>query len=243
MYRVCHHFGVRPVIFFGREVRALIKLKHFLSMLSFLAVAVIVAPNVEAGPNNSKAELAMIPPVSSPVQQETLQPQASLTPQQQVDNVRATVSLSETYVLNLKETDPTMYCLAQNAFFEARAESLQNKVAVTEVVKNRLDSGKYAGTLCAIVRQKTSGICQFSWVCQNLGKIPLRDSNGDIRPEIYKQWYDSVLAAYIVQKNLVDPVVPGALNFYAQRTVHPSWANRFKRIAVIGGHTFMKPRE
>lgn len=210
-------------------------------MLSFFAVALV------CGPSFADRGVSIVPQVSSPTQ--TLPdpqvdvPKVALTPQQQVDNARNTVTLDRDYVLNLKHTDPTMYCLAQNAFFEARAESLQNKVAVTEVVKNRLDSGKYAGTLCAVVRQRTSGICQFSWVCQRLGNVPLRDGDGDIRPEIYQQWYDSVLAAYIVVNKLVDPVVPGALNFYAQRKVHPDWAYRFKRIATIGGHTFMKPRE
>jgi spore germination cell wall hydrolase CwlJ-like protein len=219
-------------------VRALKKFKYFLSMLSFLAVAIICKPCFADDMEN-------VAPFSyEPVAQETLQPQASLTPQQQVDNIRETLTLDESYVLNLKETDPTMYCLAQNAFFEARAENLLNKVAVTEVVKNRLDSGKYAGTLCAIVRQKTSGICQFSWVCQHLGNIPLHNSDGTLREEIYKQWYDSVVAAYIVVNNmLTKPLVPGATNFYAQRAVHPAWASSFKRIAVIGGHTYMKPRE
>lgn len=207
-------------------------------MLSFLAVAIVSLPVLAEDSN-------IIPAIFHPpgsVQE--MQPQASLTPQQQVDNIQATVALDKSYVMNLKQTDPTMYCLAQNAFFEARSESLLNKVAVTEVVKNRLDSGKFAGTLCAIVRQKNSGICQFSWVCEHLGAIPLHNRDGDIDDKVYKQWYDSVLAAYIVQNNLTTgPVVPGALNFYAQRTVRPAWVGHFVRVAVIGGHTFMRPRE
>jgi spore germination cell wall hydrolase CwlJ-like protein len=210
-------------------------------MLSFFAVALICMPSFAdkggSAVTNTYTYTDPLPPQGATISKEVL------TPQQQVDNARNTVVLEKDYVLNLKKTDPTMYCLAQNAFFEARAESLQNKVAVTEVVKNRLDSGKYAGTLCAVVRQKNEGICQFSWVCQHLGNVPLRDGDGAIRPEIYQQWYDSVLAAYIVVNKIVDPVVPGATNFYAQHKVHPSWAARFKRIAVIGGHTFMKPRD
>jgi spore germination cell wall hydrolase CwlJ-like protein len=208
-------------------------------MLSFLVAAFICMP--------SHADLSDPDQVASQVdtstQDQTNPVETTLSPQQQVDNARNTVVLEKDYVLNLKANDPTMYCLAQNAFFEARAENFENKVAVTEVVKNRLDSGRYAGSLCAVVRQKNEGICQFSWVCQHLGNIPLRDGDGSIRPEIYRQWYDCVLAAYVVVNKVVGPLVPGATNFYAQRSIRPSWAARFKRIAVIGGHTFMKPLE
>jgi spore germination cell wall hydrolase CwlJ-like protein len=214
-----------------------LRLRHFLSMLSFVAVALVCMPSFA-----DRGEKIVSPLQPLPVPEVTISKEV-LTPQQQVDNARNTVKLDQDYVLNLKASDPTMYCLAQNAFFEARAENLQNKVAVTEVVKNRLDSGKYAGTLCAVVRQRNLGVCQFSWVCQRLGNVPIRNGDGTIRPEIYQQWYDSVLAAVIVSNRLADPVVPGALNFYAQRVVRPSWADKFKRIATIGGHTFLKPRE
>jgi len=214
-----------------------LRIRHFLSMLSFFAVALVCIPSF------ADRGASIVPPVAPLPMEVVTMPKMVLTPQQQVDNARNIVKLDQSYVLNLKQSDPTMYCLAQNAFFEARAESLENKVAVTEVVKNRLDSGKYAGTLCAVVRQRNSGICQFSWVCQRLGNVPLRNGDGTLRPEIYQQWYDSVLAAYIVTNKIVDPVVPGALNFYAQHTVHPAWAYKFKRIAIIGGHTFMKPRD
>lgn len=162
---------------------------------------------------------------------------------QQISDIQSNVNLDQDYVTNLKENDPTMYCLAQNAFFEARSESLENKIAVVEVVKNRLDSGNYAGTLCQVVHQKTNGICQFSWVCQHLGFIPLKRSDGKLNDAVYRQWYDSVLAAYIEQNHLIDNVVPGATNFYAQRNVRPDWSKYLRKVAVIGGHTFMKPRD
>jgi N-acetylmuramoyl-L-alanine amidase len=219
-----------------------LRVKHFLSMLSFLAVAFVCVPSFADLDTPEVQPLQSLQTDAASDASVTV-PKPVLTPQQQVDSARNTVTLDQDYVLKLKDTDPTMYCLAQNAFFEARSENFENKVAVTEVVKNRLDSGKYAGSLCAVVRQRTSGVCQFSWVCQHMGNIPLRDNEGAIRPEIYKQWYDSVLAAFVVVNDLVDPIVPGATNFYAQHTIRPSWADRFKRIAVIGGHTFMRPRE
>lgn len=192
--------------------------------------------------------LLMITSMASLCEAQTMEaavyrPDTTQTLSQQISDIQSNVNLDQDYVMNLKENDPTMYCLAQNAFFEARSESLENKIAVVEVVKNRLDSGNYAGTLCQVVHQKVNGICQFSWVCHHLGFIPLKRSNGSVDEPVYRQWYDSVLAAYTVQNHLISNIVPGATNFYAQRTVRPDWSRYLKKVAVIGGHTFMKPRD
>ena len=39
-----------------------------------------------------------------------------------------------------------LFCLAQNVYFEARAESMQGKIAVASVVKNRIKDPKFPKT-------------------------------------------------------------------------------------------------
>ena len=44
-----------------------------------------------------------------------------------------------------------MHCLAKNIYFEARGESTQGKVAVANVVLNRVDHYHYPNNICGVV--------------------------------------------------------------------------------------------
>ena len=56
-------------------------------------------------------------------------------------------------------------CLAENIYFEAASESFEGKLAVAQVTLNRVNSGKFAKTVCGVVKQKDiiNGVmvCQF----------------------------------------------------------------------------------
>ena len=57
-------------------------------------------------------------------------------------------------------------CLAKNAYYEARNQPFEGKVAVMQVVMNRTQIPKFkANTPCRVIYSKDSGKCQFSWVC------------------------------------------------------------------------------
>jgi spore germination cell wall hydrolase CwlJ-like protein len=56
-------------------------------------------------------------------------------------------------------------CLTEALYFEARGESLQGQIAVAEVILNRVDSPLYPRTVCGVVKQRGSGGCQFSYIC------------------------------------------------------------------------------
>ncbi len=156
-------------------------------------------------------------------------------------------TLDRNFVLNLQKLDAKLFCVAQNNFFEARGESLMGKIAVAEVVRNRVNSSGYPNDACAVVKQSTyvqsTRVCQFSWFCKGLGKIPLFHRNGEINANVYKQWYDSVLAAIKSQSSDESTVVGGATHFYAHRSVNPRWGKSLVKLKVIGNHTFMGPRD
>lgn len=64
-------------------------------------------------------------------------------------------------------------CMAEAIYHEARGESRQGKIAVGNVVMNRINSGRYADTVCGVVYQRSHNprVCQFSWTCRRNVRI------------------------------------------------------------------------
>lgn len=174
----------------------------------------------------------------------------SVVPQvkEAIESISNDQELDRNFVLNLQKYDKNLYCLAQNAYYEAGGESLKGKIAVVQVVENRTESPQFPDTPCGVINQrivrKINGkdvtTCQFSWICNGKGTIPLRDSRGQIRERVYQQWYDSVKAAIMVTRNQIDDLVHGATHFYAHNQVQPRWTSNMRKVSVIGNHTFMK---
>jgi spore germination cell wall hydrolase CwlJ-like protein len=119
-------------------------------------------------------------------------------------------------------------CLAENAYFEAGNQSTKGKIAVTNVVMNRVKDSRFPDSPCAVVNQKAGGVCQFSWVCE--GKKKIRDW------AVYSRARKVAEDVYL--KNVGD-VTRGA-KFYHADYVSPSWGRVFKRTTVIGDHIFYK---
>ena len=158
-----------------------------------------------------------------------------------------------------------MICLAENIYFEARAESVEGKAAVANVTRNRVESDRFPNTYCEVVYQgpvreswKTKQDpnlepvyypikhrCQFSWYCD--GKKDIIWANlkrtGELIELNAEAWRKSVEIAiwtlgygsYRVNDN-----TQGALWYYAHNIVLPNWAAEKTTTAIIGGHTFQK---
>lgn len=113
-------------------------------------------------------------------------------------------------VVNLAETK----CMAENIYFEAATQSLIGKIAVGQVVLNRMKNSNYPKTVCGVVKQKTGEICQFSWACEDTRVI----SNSPA-------WRQSQQVAYNLlsanPKNTVD-ITEGATHFHGLK-VKPNW--------------------
>jgi spore germination cell wall hydrolase CwlJ-like protein len=164
------------------------------------------------------------------------------------DEHHSDINPGRDYVLNMKAMDKEVLCMAQNAFFEARGESFRGKVAVSKVVMERSKTEGFPNTACGVVRHTVMTAnnkrkCQFSWWCSGRRDIPLYDRNGEVKPKVYQMWYDSVRAALLVYNNKAGEVVSGATHFYATKLVRPDWSRKMQKVEVIGGHTFMKPRQ
>jgi len=127
----------------------------------------------------------------------------------------------------LKQLD----CLTRNIYWEAASEPFEGKVAVAQVTINRVESGRFADTVCGVVYQKNvfyeKVVCQFSWLCEG---------NHKIRAVYQPMWQESELVAKkVLLENFRLPGMKNALYYHADY-VNPNW--RKPRIEKIGRHIF-----
>ena len=162
---------------------------------------------------------------------------------------------------------PEIQCLAENIYFEARAESYSGKAAVGNVTRNRVLDTRWPGTYCEVVQQgpkreswKTKQHsdladedrvyyprkhrCQFSWYCDGEADVIWANyNNGKLIEMNAKAWRDSVQVAIWtmgVGNITIEDNTKGAVYYYAHNLVYPSWADSKQYIGVLGNHTFMK---
>ena len=62
-------------------------------------------------------------------------------------------------------------CMAENTYFEAGHEPVKGRIAVNNVVLNRVKDDRFPDSPCAVINQRTGGVCQFSWKCEGGKRI------------------------------------------------------------------------
>ena len=50
-------------------------------------------------------------------------------------------------------SDRELHCLANAVYFESRGEPLDGQLAVAQAILNRVESGRYADSICGVVNQ------------------------------------------------------------------------------------------
>lgn len=132
-------------------------------------------------------------------------------------------ALVETNAANTA-VDAEEKCLAGAIFYEARSESFEGQLAVAQVILNRVQSGRFARSICGVVLQPG----QFSFV--RGGAIPAISKNN-------KDWREALAIARIAQAKLHPSSADNALFFHATH-VNPKW--RLSRVTSIGNHVFYR---
>ena len=133
---------------------------------------------------------------------------------------------------------PEMWCLAQNVYYEARGSNRADRVAVADVVLNRVSHTYYPNTIWKVGnqgKQYASGAmirnrCQFSWYC---------DGKSDW-PKDMDAWIEAQQIAY----NMIvfqdgRGLTEGSTHYHADY-VAPSWAKDFHLVGRIGVHIFYR---
>ena len=76
------------------------------------------------------------------------------------------------------------FCLAQNIYFESANQSFAGRLAVANVVLNRVEDAQFPNSVCEVVYQAeweenwkgnmlpVKNRCQFSWFCDGLSDHP-----------------------------------------------------------------------
>lgn len=122
-------------------------------------------------------------------------------------------------------------CLAKAIYYEARSESRVGRLAVADVVLNRVASPVYPDSICEVVfegSERKTG-CQFSFTCDGSMKARLNE----------RLWAESEMLAGAVLAGIRKPVSRHATHYHADY-VSPPWADTLTPTAVIGTHKFYR---
>lgn len=121
-------------------------------------------------------------------------------------------------------------CLAAAMYYEAGFEGADGRLAVGQVVLNRVRHPAFPHEVCAVVFERSNGsTCQFTFFCDGaLSRPPV--------PAIWRQAMAE--AATLLAGRVYAPV--GMATHYHADYVLPYWAPRLDKIAVIGAHIFYR---
>ena len=122
-------------------------------------------------------------------------------------------------------------CLAEAIYYEARSESRVGRMAVADVILNRVASPVYPDSICEVVyqgSQRRTG-CQFSFTCD--GSMKARRNQ--------RQWREAEMLAGAIMAGVRKPVSRNATHYHADY-VSPPWADNLSPTAVIGTHKFYR---
>lgn len=115
-------------------------------------------------------------------------------------------------------------CLAKAVHREAGNQSREGKLAVAQLVVNRMTSGRFANSICGVVNQRGQFFRTSSY-------NPRRDT---------AQWASAEAIARETLDGTTPQVVPGAVFFHATYIAPNSWFRTRQRVATLGQHIFYR---
>ena len=127
-------------------------------------------------------------------------------------------------------------CLVEAVYYEARSEGIIPKIAVANVILQRVKDKRYPSTICEVVHQgqKRNGRmirnrCQFSYYCDGK-KEKIKD---------YTSLLEVLDVASLVLEGVLLERTQGATHYHAYY-VKPRWSSkkRFKNLGRVGAHIF-----
>jgi len=144
---------------------------------------------------------------------------------------RADTAAARNYALDAM-TAPTR-CLAQAVYFEARGEPFEGRLAVANVVLNRVKNRRYPADVCGVIFQgeKRRHRCQFSFACDGKADRPAKISD--------PAWRRAVDLARLMNAGSMRDLTDDSTHYHAV-SVSPSWAKQLKKTVRIGRHQFYR---
>jgi spore germination cell wall hydrolase CwlJ-like protein len=141
-------------------------------------------------------------------------------------------------------------CLAEALIFEAGNQPIVGKLAVAEVILNRMRSKRYPNSICEVVHEgptykwfedvhnkivPVKNRCQFSYYCD--GK------SDDLTPFYRTKTWDDVTKVVVYMMHRTSPYISnlldGATHYHADY-VDPKWSRTLTKVVQIDNHIFYK---
>ena len=157
-------------------------------------------------------------------------------PPMKMEEPEPTISIKKHLENNLID-EKQLDCMSKNIYFEAAIESTAGKIAVGQVVLNRINSKYYPDTVCEVVKQGrhySNGFpvrdrCQFSWYCDGKHDVPYPG-------QLWKKSQD--IAKFMLTSGYEVDITDGALNYHADYIPNPRWAKETNKTVKIDRHIF-----
>lgn len=131
-------------------------------------------------------------------------------------------------------------CLADNIYFEARSEPLTGQKAVALVTMNRVTDKNFPKTVCDVVKQKKSSVCQFSWWCNTKARAQSMQRRFHHDHDTYMKARQVAFEVYINYDQMHD-VTKGAIFYHADYvSVTRLGMYNLKKTVHIGQHIFYR---
>lgn len=131
--------------------------------------------------------------------------------------------------LALSTADRAQQCLALAMYYEAAFEGADGRRAVAQVVLNRVRHPAFPHDVCAVVFQRASNVCQFTFACDG----------AMTRPRNPALWRETMAEAAAALHGKVFAGVGMATHYHADYVL-PGWAYKLDKVAVIGRHAFYR---
>ena len=151
---------------------------------------------------------------------------------------------SDAKIVEDVEPAPEYYCLALNIYHESRSDNFVGRVAVADVVLNRVAHQRFPDNICDVVKQSVyienwkgnyvpkRNMCQFSWYC---------DGKTD-KPMEIEAWIQAFeMAKMILDQGLYVGLTEGATHYHTV-SIRPDWTRDRGMIyqGTIGLHEFYR---
>lgn len=211
-----------------------------LIILAAASLLLLAAGDVSQAVNGKSLSDAMLAPTAGAAHTETVNISAGVP---MTDAIAVGVPMADAIAVGLEADEPAittpaslsqlvasvdavaddsdLNCLATAVYFESRGEPMEGQLAVAQTILNRVESGRYASSVCGVINQPK----QFSY-----------DRNR--APRAGSDWETAQAIAHIAMQDMWHEVAPRAVSFHARR-VAPNWAGK-TRVATIGNHVFYR---
>jgi N-acetylmuramoyl-L-alanine amidase len=218
----------------GRDTRSAQRMEFPLSVwIRWAAGAVAclgmaVATSAALSQEGASAPIVDAATPQTPAPLLTHEPVVGVAPEQAsaVGAPARTASLSDLVAArssDIEDIDDQTDCMAKVVHHEAANQSLEGQLAVAEVIINRIKSGRFASTPCAVANQPGQFFHTASYRV----------------PHSSPRWRTAVAIARVAQTGAAKSSASGALFFHASYA-HLDWGRRRQLVTQIGGQIFYR---